>query len=679
MAGWTPPEVAATQARADSFKPPAGDRPAPAPEPSEPGIGTDIATMFGPTLRGASPYAAGALVGAGIPTAMGMPMLAPAGAAAGAGAVGLTELGGAIYNPIASMTGLPQMPTPSQVTGRLLTKMGVPESAPGLPRVVESVAGAAASTAGQARMFTDISKVVKSDVAQKLLSTLGAGPGTQMASSATGSAAAQTVSELGGGPVAQLAASVVGGGIPGFVSGGPRAVLGGTSSLSNIQERVNQARGMGVEPNVAFAAPSMVARGAQRALSGTEESQQYAARVTKQIESEANRIADRVGKSTNPNAAGIVIQDALGGKDGFLQRAKAVEGTLWDKWFNIADKKQVAGAAAPGQMPMNNTMAYLAKSQRNIEGAEELSQLMKDPQLGRILKAMTGDMPAPGQQASVILGPNGQPITTPTPGKGTIPYEAVKQLRTIIGEKLDPNNMSPDVNRNALKALYATLSEDIGAYAKQLGPEAEKAFNRANMFTRGKHDRIDTYLQEIMDKKPYEAFRYATKPDAVAGGGHQFLAINRSLSPEARQVFHSTFIKQMGNDNGVFNPRQFVDKYEQLTPTVRSALLPGEQGKATAKLVETIKGMDKAGVFGGNKDSSPYLGAYILMGALLHANPKAILTVAFASSKSEKIAKMLTNPEVVDYVSGVNKIPKQQATALLNSFANTMKTVQSEE
>jgi hypothetical protein len=292
-------------------------------------------------------------------------------------------------------------------------------------------------------------------------------------------------------------------------------------------------------------------------------------------------------------------------------------------------------------------------------------------------------MSKPGQRVVNIpeYGPGGQVIsqTNFTPPKQSMPYEAIKLLRTAIGERLDPNSMTPDMNRQQLKGLYAALSEDIGAYAKQLGPKAEQAFNRANMFTRGKHDRIDTYLQEIMDKKPYEAFRYATKPDAVAGGGHQFLAINRSLSPEARQVFHSTFIKQMGNDNGVFNPRMFVDKYEQLTPTVRSSLLPGEQGKATAKLVDTIKGMDKAGVFGGNKDSSPYLGAYILMGALLHANPKAVLTVALASSKSEQIAKMLTNPGVIDYVAGVNKIPQQQATALLNSFANTMKTMQSEE
>lgn len=665
MAGWTPPEVAATQARADSFKPPAGDRPAAAPEPSEPGIGTDIATMFGPTLRGASPYAAGALVGAGIPTAMGMPMLAPAGAAAGAGAVGLTELGGAIYNPIAQMTGLPQMPTPSQVTGQLLTKLGIPESAPGLPRVVESVAGAAASAGGQAKMFGDISKVVKSDVSKRLLSTLGAGPGAQITSSATGSAAAQTVAELGGGPVAQLAASVVGGGIPGFVSGGGRAVLGGTSSLADIQARVNQARSQNIEPNVAFAAPSMVARGAQRALSGTEKSQQYAARVTRQIESEANRIADRVGKATNPNAAGIVIQDALGGQGGFLQRARAVEGSLWDKW-----ERMPAWAKTTNEMPVSNTLAYLKSRTSSTAGAEQLSEFMKDPQLSRLLDAMGKDMKSKGYDPLTIA---------PQPGKDTVPYSVLKQLRTVIGEKLDPTNMSPDVNRTALKGLYGALSDDMAAFSKTLGKDAEQAFNRANMFTRGKHDRIDTYLQEIMDKKPYEAFRYATKPDAVAGGGHQFLAINRSLSPEARQVFHSTFIKQMGNNNGVFDPRQFVAKYEQLTPTVRSALLPGEQGKATAKLVDTIKGMDKAGVFGGNKDSSPYLGAYILMGALLHANPKAVLTVAFASSKSEKIAKMLTNPEVVDYVSGVNKIPQQQATALLNSFANTMKTVQSEE
>ena len=660
---WVPPEAAKMQTSTEGSGDDSGD-----------GLGTDIARAIAPVVRGASPYVGGAALGAGAATVMGGPELAPFGAAAGAGAVGLTDLGISMYNPIARMTGMPQAPTATELVQNLLTKAGVPQSQGGLARTVEATTagvGSALSGAGAAKQFVTpaVQRLAQEapgsiSTAQKILADLAAGPKAQAVAAGAGAAAGQATRELGGGPVTQWIASLLGGMAPGAATGAARRIPLGQSSELAAQQRVQQAREIGVEPDVAFAAPSMVSRAATRAMSGTESMQKHQAAVTRQLENEANRIADQLGKAQSPNAVGKVIQNAIGGDEGFLKRAAATEDTLWTKWFKQAESKG-------GGMPVNNTMAYLQKATADIPEAQEISQLLKDPYMQRVLQAFEKQT-APGQ--SQILDAAGRPIVTP--GQNAVPYDAIKRLRSAVGERMTPGNMSPDVSQKALKGLYGALSQDIEAQAKALGPDAEKAFSRANMFTRGKHDRIETYLQEIDSKKPYQVWRYATNPDSVKDGGLQFLTLNRSMAPAERGVFHATFIKQMGRDEtGAFNPRTFMANYDKLSPMVKAAILPAAQRPAMEKLMGVIRNLDKAGTLGQAKDSTPYLGAYMLMGALLHAHPKALLTVAFASSKSEKLGKMLTDPKIIDHISGVNKVPVEQATIALQALASTMKTL----
>ena len=122
-----------------------------------------------------------------------------------------------------------------------------------------------------------------------------------------------------------------------------------------------------------------------------------------------------------------------------------------------------------------------------------------------------------------------------------------------------------------------------------------------------------------------------------------------------------------------------MKRYDQLSPAVKSALLPGPQRAAVDRVNTVIKDMTKAGVLQAGGDTSPYVGAYLLMGALLHASPKALLTIAAASSKTEQLSKMLTNQSVIDYVSGVNKIPATLTTKTFNALANTLRTMPAEE
>lgn len=114
----------------------------PPPKPAAEEPKTTATGLAASTARGAAPYAAGAAAGA----AMGAPFAgigAVPGALAGMGAVGLTELGGTLYNALAHRTSLPAMVTPQDASDRVLDAMGIKRPASTAEKTVEMAAGMA--------------------------------------------------------------------------------------------------------------------------------------------------------------------------------------------------------------------------------------------------------------------------------------------------------------------------------------------------------------------------------------------------------------------------------------------------------------------------------------------------------------------------------------------------------
>lgn len=659
---WVPPE-----AIKKDWVPPESARKSlsEAADESDGSVGQQALRAAAPTIRGVGPYAggaaAGAVIGSVIPGAG-----TTAGGAAGATAVGLTDLAISAYNPIAKMTGMPKAPTINEVVQKALTKAGVPEVNDAGGRIIQSMASGMAGAAGQAGAAATMAKST-SGTTRSVLEELAKRPGMQAVSGATAGAAGQTTAELGGGPFAQFMASLAGGMAPNIAAGAGRT-LTGQSSTPEATARLSEARAVGTKPEPSTVAPSWMNRQLAKVLGSTEEMQKLRTENVKALDKEADRIATSIGEVTNPNEAGKRLEAALG-KDGFSKRAGAVESTLWDKWWGHTEKSNQKS------MGMSNTLEYLQNSLRTREGAENVSELLKDKQLASVFQKLQADT---GPQASKIVDSSGKPLAKPA--TGAVPYEVIKELRSLIGEKLDPSNLTPDVSRKALSGLYGALSTDIKSYAKQLGPEAEKDFNRANTFTRAKNERIETYLQDTQGKKSYQVWRYATSPDAVKDGGDQFMALNKSLDPAARDTFHATFIKQMGkNAQGDFDPVVFRDKYKSLSSNVKSALLPEQQRHAMDRLMRVIDSMEKGKTLQGQSGGESSMGAYMIAGAILHAHPASLLTVALASGKSEQIAKLLTSEAVVNHIAGVNHVAPSQAATALNSFIQSVKTIQPED
>jgi hypothetical protein len=182
---------------------------------------TTAAGLAGSATRGLAPIAAGAALGA----AAGAPFAgvgAIPGALAGAGAAGLAQLvGDPLVSGINSLLGT-RYKAPSDAMADLLTRLGVPQADTEAERIVQSIAGGAAGSAGIAAGGKAIQQLasLRSDALQKVGRFFGTSPALQTISGGTAGGAAQIAAEMGASPGEQLAAGLVGGiapSVPGLV------------------------------------------------------------------------------------------------------------------------------------------------------------------------------------------------------------------------------------------------------------------------------------------------------------------------------------------------------------------------------------------------------------------------------------------------------------------------------
>lgn len=169
--------------------------------------------------RGVAPIAAGAGIGAGIGALAGGVGAIP-GAAIGAGAAGLTEA----VTGLLKLGGVPTY-SPSQVTNALLDLVGVRKSETPEQRLIEAMAGGAASSAGVATALGRLGATLKNPASRataaaiesrtsKAVNALAANPELQTLSGALSGFASQEAAELGASPAVQFLAGVAGGMTP---------------------------------------------------------------------------------------------------------------------------------------------------------------------------------------------------------------------------------------------------------------------------------------------------------------------------------------------------------------------------------------------------------------------------------------------------------------------------------
>jgi hypothetical protein len=498
-------------------------------------------------------------------------------------------------------------------------------------------------------------------------STLAANPGTQLASAVTGSSAAQGAKDLGAGPVGQIAAGLVGGALPiapslaGSVA--QSALVGGAAGRQRVAQNIADFVNAGTSPTVGQATQSPAIQTAESVLAKTPGAAGVMAgaanRQGEQVANRASELAQNLSPGADSGKAGQAIIQGVSGPGGFVENFKKSANALYNKL------DQYVPAGKP--IDVSNAQKALADINSGIAGAPQTSALLQNPKLKQIGDALSAD------------AVNGQ-----------LPYDAVKRIRSAIGDQLNDFQLTSDVPRAQLKQVYAGLSNDMENAAKAAGPQAQKALSDANDFYKQGQQRIDL-LQRVVDKNggPEAVFN-----SAMAGtkeGNTTIGNVMSSLGPQEQKVVSAAVLNRLGKANpgqqtaegDAFSLNTFLTNWNKLSDGAKQTLFGG-YGKDFAQNMDSIakvasnvrQGSQYLANPSGTSGAAAHIGALsAFLGTLFSGHPAGAAAIAGAAGTANLGARLLTNPTFVKFLATKANTP----TAVLGPTITALRVTAKEK
>lgn len=362
-----------------------------------------------------------------------------------------------------------------------------------------------------------------------------------------------------------------------------RVVRGGEDGRRNMEQRVQDLKNSGVEsPTLGLASGNPLIGGMENILQNTPGAvgTMRAARdkAVQGLQDRTQGAADLASSNRGSLEAGMSIQRGLN-KD-FRDATRATTTGLYDDLGNVI----------PPQTPVNvaGTKAAIDALNPVIEGAPNLSPLFQNSRMLGIGRAMDADTVGTKiQGGGGLMNP---PVVVRQPvSSDVLPFQAVKKLRTLVGQEISDNTIMSDVPRSKWNPLYGALSEDMRSAAAQTGPEATAAFNRANDYNRAVIGRTERVAPMADAGTPETAFRMYSK--AAEDNLSTLRAVKKSLPEDARGDAAGTVIDRLGraragsqDDVGsMWSPETFLTNWNRMTPETRAEMFSGFKNSADVK------------------------------------------------------------------------------------------------
>lgn len=265
-----------------------------------------------------------------------------------------------------------------------------------------------------------------------------------------------------------------------------------------------------------------------------------AQRTSEALANELDRIVTGVGAARTKLAAGRAL---IKGVDSFVGRVRDTGKRLFNK-IPIVGSTPVA---------MTNTSGFIS---------ENLAVFRNDPEL-----------------ASLVVPQKFQGILTAIErNDGRLTWEAVKRLRTSVGEKITDLAIDSDASKKQWASIYRVLSEDMEGAALAKGGNVLRQWEQAKRFWSTALTRLELIESVTRSTQSERAFGAA-----LAGsrdGPTLLLALRKSVPKDLWGDFVSASLHQMGLANPgaqdalgeLFSPRTFLTNWNRLSPGAKTAM-----------------------------------------------------------------------------------------------------------
>lgn len=255
---------------------------------------------------------------------------------------------------------------------------------------------------------------------------------------------------------------------------------------------------------------------------------------------------------------------------------------------------------------------------------------------------------------------------------GKLPYEAIKKLRTLVGREMADAGLVSDVPRSKWKALYGALSRDLSQAASEAGPEATRAFTRANNYTRVGMGRLEA-LDSVIDKNGGPEAVFKAVMSGTREGGTTIRAVMQSLPKDAQKQVASAVVRRMGrakpgsqDEMGeVFSSETFLTNWNTLSNEAKQGMF-SRFGEGFVQdlnaIAKAAAGMRTGANVIKNGPGTAAAGAQFATAAgfVLNAfggNPGMAGLIGGGVVSTYAAAKAMTNPTVVKWLAQQTKLP----------------------
>jgi hypothetical protein len=381
--------------------------------------------------------------------------------------------------------------------------------------------------------------------------------------------------------------------------------------------------------------------------------------IARDIRNGADKVAGDFGSARSQNEIGAATQKGLGA---WIARAKGEPGNPMDR--GVIGKAYDAIPIHPDSpTSTGNTVSILQNFAGRFQSNPDLAEMVNNPTFAKYLDALQ---------------------------KHGLSWQDMKDLRSMIGEKIGERLFGENDSVGDLRALYGALSEDMRQTAAARGPQALRAFARANGLNKAVEDRIEGAFVQLLGpdaaKKPEAAAQAIQNMTKSKGGDLRTLQqVYASMKKSGQWNEVAAGMIRLGGlpaggEGRAWNPQTFVNWYSDMAESARAMVFGnGELRKSLDSFVAANQQLSRVKALTNTSQTTPtYLGASAIKtaaggagAALVITNPllalKAAIVGTAAAGLNYGAAKLWTWTPFIRWATGYTK-------TLASGNANAMRS-----